>query len=458
MLSSGIGRNNDTESNVRLIVPIWAVVAFFAVMNTTMFNVSLPAVIAGLNVSQGMGSWILSGYSITFALATIVASRLSDMVSLRALVAAGAALLGAASFAGLAADRFAWLVAVRVVQAMGAGMLLGIGVILARRLVPFEKRGRALAIIGTGSSLSYGVGPIVGGIVTDAIGWNGLFAIPCLVLPLACILWRLLPKEQLPPQRFDAVGAVLTAGMVVLLLLALTRLSAVFLVCGLFAAALNIVYLLRVKEPFVSLFVLKVPHFPKLLPVAVTAMAMNLSLLYLIPLSLSGVHGRAAGVIGFFLFPGALMSVTMSRFVGRWIDQYGPHRVMLAGQLVIFLAVITLALFSHASIYVIIFGYMLFAPGFSALMSSINHELSSILPKERLGSGMGLTQLMQYNGGAFGVAMCGVLLDWNWRLPPEQQFALPFGLLSALLAVSSGFLVWYLRSNGNNQAGHQIFH
>jgi hypothetical protein len=71
---------------------------------------------------------------------------------------------------------------------------------------------------------------------------------------------------------------------------------------------------------------------------------------------------------------------------------------------------------------------------------------------------MGLTQLMQYNGGAFGVALCGVLLDWSWRLPPEQQYAVPFGLLSALLAVSSGFLVWYLRSGGKKQAVHQFFH
>jgi len=441
------------EANVRLIVPLWASAVFFAVMNTTMFNVSLPAVIEGLGITPGMGSWVLSGYSITFAMATLVASRLSDFVPLRTLLTAGVVLMGAASVAGLAADRFAWLTAIRVVQAMGAGTVSGIGVIMVRRLVPFERRGRALSMLAAGSALSYGAGPIAGGFLTALFGWNAMFLVPCLILPLGLYLRSQVPKEKLPRQRFDATGAALTAAMSVLLLLALTQRSAALFAFGAALAALNAAYLLRVRDPFVALDVLRVPHYPKLVPLAMFAMGTNVSFLYLIPLMLDAVHGRGTAEIGLALLPGALLSGFMSRYTGRWVDRYGPRRVMPAAMLVLMAAVTVLLLFLHRSAHAAMAAYLLFSPGFSALMSSMNHEISTLVPREKLGSGAGLVQLLQFNGGAFGVALCGVLLDLNAQLPPGRMYAGPLALIAAFLVTAASFLLWYLLASRRRRAG-----
>lgn len=93
----------------RWLMPVWSVGTFLTIMNTTMFNVSLPTILADLHITPAMGSLIVSGYSVVYAVSTVIASRLSDILPIRWLITAALALLGTASVLGFAAHSFALL-------------------------------------------------------------------------------------------------------------------------------------------------------------------------------------------------------------------------------------------------------------------------------------------------------------------------------------------------------------
>lgn len=184
--------------NDKIVLPIWSIGLFIVVMNTTMFNVSIPSIITDLHITADLGSWIISSYSIGYALSTVIYSRLSDIVPIRRLLAAGLIILGLSSIIGIFAHEFRTLLAARILQSAGAGAMAGLGLVLASRYVPAERRGRAIALISAGSAMAFGLGPIVGGVISEYLGWNGLFAVTCLVLVILPVLLRLLPGRSRP--------------------------------------------------------------------------------------------------------------------------------------------------------------------------------------------------------------------------------------------------------------------
>ncbi|WP_232316754.1 MFS transporter, partial [Paenibacillus sp. D9] len=172
---SSASASSPQPVNDRLIMTVWTCGLFIVIMNTTMFNVSMPSIIRDLHITADLASWIISGYSIGYALSTVIYSRLSDSVPLRRLLVIGLTVLGIASMTGLFARSFAILLAARLLQSAGAGVMAGLGLIIAGRYVPANRRGSAIAMISAGSAMAFGMGPIVGGLITEYWGWNGFF-------------------------------------------------------------------------------------------------------------------------------------------------------------------------------------------------------------------------------------------------------------------------------------------
>lgn len=272
---------------------VWTCGLFVVIMNTTMFNVSMPSIIRDLHITADLASWIISGYSIGYALSTVIYSRLSDSVPLRRLLVIGLTVLGIASVTGLFARSFAVLLAARLLQSAGAGVMAGLGLIIAGRYVPASRRGSAIAMISAGSAMAFGMGPIVGGLITEYWGWNGLFGFTCLVLLVMPFLLRLLPKEAPPSSGFDTAGAALTVVNALSLLLAITKLSPWWLAVSLLSLAAHVRHIRRSKAPFLNSGLLRNRRYRKLLAVGWCVLVMNLGNLFLMPLALADLYGRS---------------------------------------------------------------------------------------------------------------------------------------------------------------------
>ncbi|WP_219837215.1 MFS transporter [Paenibacillus sp. R14(2021)] len=432
--------------NDKIVMPVWTFGLFIVIMNTTMFNVSLPSIIHDIDVSAALGSWIISSYSIGYALSTVIYSRLSDVLQIRRLIAVGLIILGLASVFGIFASTFETLLFARIVQSAGAGAMAGLGLVLASRYIPYERRGRAIAMISSGSAMAFGLGPIVGGIISEYFGWNGLFAVTCLVLLLLPILLRLLPKEQPKPFRFDVIGAILTVVNAVALLTAVTQRSALWLVIGLVSIAAHAWHLKRAKESFINSELLVKPAYRKLLVVGFCTLMLNLGNLFLMPLALANLYGQSPLKIGFIIAPGALLSAFLARYVGRWIDRYGNVRFLVLGHIVLAVVLIVFRAELSASWAVILIGYLCFSPAMSATIASLNNETSRILPTKLIGSGMGFMQLVQFFGGSFSVAVCGLLLELQAKHTLVLAYKHVYGVLIGVCICSLCVLLWYADS------------
>ncbi|NOV02190.1 MFS transporter [Paenibacillus planticolens] len=429
--------------NDKVVLPVWTIGLFIVVMNTTMFNVSIPSIIQDLQISADLGSWVISSYSIGYALSTVIYSRLTDTVPIRKLLTVGLLVLGLSSILGIFAHDFHILLMARILQSAGAGVMAGLGLVLASRYVPLERRGSAIAMISAGSAMAFGLGPIVGGLISEYWGWNGLFAITVLVLVILPILLRLLPKETGLPFRFDILGALLTVVNAATLLLAVTQMSLVWLAVSCLSFLAHLWHMRRGKQSFINPVLLKRNDFRLLVVIGFCILVLNLGNLFLMPLALANLYHYSAMKIGLTIAPGAVLSAFLTRYVGRWIDRYGNLRFLLIGHMVLSIVMLGFCMMLGFSPMVILLGYICFSPAFSATISSLNNETSRILPKELIGSGMGLMQLIQFFGGSISVAVCGILLEVQKKSSLLQAYRHVYSLLLVIGLVSVAMLFWY---------------
>ncbi|WP_306983190.1 MFS transporter [Alkalicoccobacillus murimartini] len=447
--------------NDRVIVPLWALGLFIVIMNTTMFNVSIPGIIGELGVTAELGSWIISSYSIGYALTTVIYSRLSDSVSIRLLIAIGVTILMTGSVCGIFATDFNTLLLARILQSGGAGAIAGLGMVIVSRHIPYERRGSALALISAASAMAFGMGPIVGGIVYQTFGWGGLFAITCLVILIFPIIIPLLPKEERAETKaftFDMIGAGLTVINTISLLLAVTQRSVWIFVLCLASVVVHGLYLRRNKPTFIRKELLKQPPYVKLLVVGFCVMSLNLGNLFLMPLVLASEFQTSAMGIGFMIAPGAILTAVISRYVGRGIDRLGNGTFILWGHVSLAGVALVFSLFTSISPLVILIGYLVFSPAFSATLSALNNEVSRILPDEYIGSGMGMMQLAQFMGGSLAVAVCGVLISFHVNVSIIHEYGFVYLCLLGLIVCSLVVYLWFRHSaaNGKNSDGSTL--
>lgn len=429
------------------IVLLWSFTVWLVVMNTTMFNVALPSVLQDLNLSSATASWIVSGYSIVFAISTLTYSRLSDFIPIRRLLIIGLTLLGISSIIGFFANHFYLLLGARVLQAAGAGAVPGLAMVLAGRYIPLSRRGRAMSLIASAASLGFGLGPVIGGLITQALGWHYLFAVTGFVFFLMPFYKKLLPIEDVKKVQFDTLGSILTGIGVTGFLIFLSTFSYPILFGSILAIAYLWKHIHSVNIPFIQPTLLKDKSFLLLLGVGFAAFITHFSTLFLMPIMLSVLFNKEPAAIGLTIFPGAILSAIAAQFIGRLIDKFGNIPLLFGGHLFLLIATLSFSFLTALSPYSILFTYMFMSTGFSALTSSLTNEISRILDKEDLGSGMGIAQLVQFFGGAFGVALTGLLLVWQNQLLAEISYRNIFLGLTSLVASSFITFIVYSKLN-----------
>ena len=259
------------------VMLLWSFTIWLVVMNTTMFNVALPSVILDLGIRPEAGSWLVSGYSIGFAVSTLIYSRLSDFLPISRLLFTGIVILGIGSLIGIFFENYWVLLCARVIQACGAGAVPGLAMVLAGRYIPLSRRGKNMAMIAAAASMAFGLGPVIGGLITQYFGWNYLFAVPSLTLLFVPIFLKLLPAEEYRPGRFDWLGALVTIFVVVGVLMSISTFS-VFILAGIAILCLVLWrHLHNIESPFIHPGLLANKQYLKLIYMAFTVFFLHFS-------------------------------------------------------------------------------------------------------------------------------------------------------------------------------------
>ncbi|MEK3880880.1 MFS transporter [Paenibacillus sp. FSL M7-0420] len=431
-----------------LLTLLFSVAVVLVIMNTAMFNLALPDVTETFGITAASASWIVTGYSIMFSIASITYSRLSDFLPIRRLLVIGLLTLGLAAVAGFFSTSFIFLLIARILQASGAGAVMSLSLVLFTRYIPQARRGKAMATIMSAVSLGLGLGPVAGGSIVEYLGWTWLFAVTAAILLLVPLFLVLLPKEVPARGSFDVLGGIFLGVGTTGLLLFLTSGLWIALIAGIAAIALFVGRIRTTPDPFVLPALFSNRPYLVLALIGVASYLCSFATLFLLPQILTHRFGFSASHAGLVIFPGSLLAIFVSRLVGRMIDRYGNTGILRFAPLLVLAATVLFALFAGQSWIAVMLVYMIMSLSFTVLSSSVSNEISRILPASQIGSGMGLFQLLQFFSGAFSVAMAASALEWQRSLPLQAAYSnIYWGLsVAAIVAIGSAFI--YLRGSG----------
>lgn len=298
----------------------------------------------------------------------------------------------------------------------------------------------------SGVALGLGLGPVVGGTIVQYLGWQYLFLLTASTVLLVPFFYSLIPNEKGGSGNFDILGGILVGTGVTALLLAMTTKSLPSLLVGIFAIFLFQWRIRKVKAPFVLPVLFTNSPYLRLAAVGIGAYMCSFAALYLLPQILVHHFELTAMQAGFIIFPGSLLSMLVSRRVGKLIDGFGNHTIIRVLPFFMLSATVLFAIFGSLSFWAIAAIYSLMSLAFTFLTSSVSNEMSRILHPTQIGSGMGLFQLLQFFSGAFGVAATATTLAFYPKSVDEgNAYSVVFWGMSVVTVASIVFAFYYLK-------------
>ena len=184
---------------------------FMILVDTTIVTVATPAIIEDLDAEVNDVVWVTSAYLLAYAVPVLITGRLGDRFGPRRIYLIGLAVFTLASLWCGLTDTVETLILARVVQGLGAAMMTPQTMAVITRIFPSDRRGQAMALWGATAGVAALVGPILGGVLVDALGWEWIFFINMPVGIVGFVLaWRLVPRLETHSHRFDWLGVALS--------------------------------------------------------------------------------------------------------------------------------------------------------------------------------------------------------------------------------------------------------
>ncbi len=409
---------------------LWLAVAatFLAVLSTNIVNVALPQLMVALGATVAEAEWVVTAYMVTFALVLPVSGWFADQVG-RARTFYGALLVFVAgAVVAACAPSVGVLIAGRVVQAIGASALgpTAMGLI-HENFLPHE-RGRALGLWSAGATLGPSLGPTIGGLLVESVGWRAIFVlyVPVGLLVLVFAL-RTLPRAsaKVSAGAFDGRGFAGSMAFFGGLLLGIHGLShglPRFAVAGLALASMGIVTLLlkgarRGPDAFIDLAVLLRRGFSAALAVGAIRSFALFGSIFLLPLYLQHVGGVSPVKTALLLIAGPLSVAAGSPLAGRLIGRVDTRLLAVMGVLLVSGSLFWLNDLTAVPVTTVIVGsQVLRGLGISLLLSPVMAAALNEMPGEQVGRASGLVSITMQLGGAVGIAvLSGALLHFCRR-------------------------------------------
>ncbi|WP_018528232.1 MULTISPECIES: MFS transporter [unclassified Streptomyces] len=416
-------------------------------------NIALPAI--GTSLSGGMTGlqWVVDAYTLLFAGLMLSAGALADRAGARRAYAYGVALFTLASLACGLAPGIGALVAARVVQGAAAAVVMPASLSLIRQAYDDARhRGRAIALWAVGGSVAMAAGPVLGGALTETVGWRAVFF---LNLPVGAAILALLAKVAPSPRRpapIDVPGQVTAV-------LALAGLTFAVIEGGhagwtsapvLGALAVSVAAAL-------SFYAVEKRHRAPLVPLAMlwqravavslaVGFAVNLAfygLVFLLGLYLQQARGMSGLAAGLVFVPVATLTTVSNLISPRVAERFGRRSVIVTGQLVLALAMfVLLPLTSGTPMWLLLLLLVPAGIGGAFTVPALTAMLMDSVPGPRAGIASGLLNALRQTGGALAVALFGALVAGSGFSLPGMRVSLVIagGVLCATAVLAGVFL------------------
>ncbi|KCZ72968.1 drug resistance transporter, EmrB/QacA subfamily [Candidatus Methanoperedens nitroreducens] len=410
------------EYKWKAMLTVW-IGFFMATLDGSIVNVALPTLTEYFRTDVTTIGWVVMAYLLTITSLLLSLGRLSDMFGRKRIFAAGITIFTIGSGLCAISVTEGQLIFYRVIQGIGAAMLMATGVAIITHAFPPRERGKAMGLIGTVVAIGSMAGPVTGGFLIENVGWQSIFYIniPVGLFGTAMALRVLKKDETTIGQTFDIPGALTLFISLVSLLLALSHGqklgwgSKYIILLFILSAASFIIFIIvetRARHPMMELRHFRNRPFAAANISALISFTAMFSVIFLMPFFLERELGYSPQEVGIMFLAVPLIMSVVAPISGWLSDRTNSYILSSTGVGISSLSILSLSFMSSSSDFIDVSSRLaLFGLGMGLFQAPNNSIIMGSLPKEQLGIAAGTMGTMRNMGMVIGVAISGAVFS-----------------------------------------------
>ncbi|MGZ8716411.1 MAG: MFS transporter [Gaiellaceae bacterium] len=426
---------------------------FMIMLDNTVVNVALPSIEKDLKISISELEWIVTAYALVFAALLITGGKLADMFGRRKIFVIGLAIFSLSSLACGLAPNAGFLIGARAAQGIGAALMRPATLSIITATFPPRQRGQAIGIWAGVSALALAIGPLVGGLIVDNIGWNWIFFVNVPIGVLGIVVSQLVIAESRDTsheQSIDLPG-LLTSGLALFSLCyaliegnrhgwASAEILGLFVAAAVLLAAF-VVLETRQRLPLLDLSLFRIGSFVGANVVALLVSLGMFGVFFFVSLYVQNILGYSPTKAGAIFLPMTVLIILIAPIAGKTSDRIGGRWLMGGGMTILGVSLLLYQRVGvHSTFWTLLPSMILGGIGMAMTMSPMTSVAMGSVPVDKAGVGSGVLNSFRQIGGALGIALMGAILASYLHAPlrstlAKQQYV--DGLHAALL-VSAG--------------------
>lgn len=406
--------------SARLIITVisLAILTFMGIFSETSLAIVSPHLMEEFHVSAVAVQWLTSGFLLLLAVAIPLSPFLVKTISTKLLFKAAVIIFITGTIMGAFASNFTMLLLGRLIMAVGTGCSLPLLTnIVLEETTPYQ-RGTLLGIVGLVVSFAPTLGPVLGGLIAEYLGWRWVFLFMLPILIISFIMGSMTIRDIRKGEIYhlDVKSFFISSAGLVSFIMGLSYLSTkygILLICISFVfLGIFILLQLKIKYPLMNIKILKYKMFTLGLITVCMPMASVLALAFLIPILAQMGLGENAVKASFILLPGTLFSGMLAPVMGAKYSKVGVRLLLIPGFIIMCLAMCFLV-FVETTFTTALIGYIFFMTGAAFCQVPAQTNALNALPQQYNADGTAILSTLQQTAGASGTALASVMLSYG---------------------------------------------
>lgn len=455
--------------NRTLIVSVLLAAAFVSLLNQTLLIVAIPPIMGEFGIEPNQAQWVTTAFMLMNGIMIPITAFLIERFGNRGLLVFAISIFSFGTFLGAVSPSFEVLLAARIIQAMGAGILMPLMQTVLMTVFPPEKRGAAMGMGGLVIGFAPAIGPTLAGWIIDHFAWRYLFyaVLPftLIVLLLAILLMRNVTVQK--KAKVDVLSIVLSSFGWGGLLYGSSMVGSVgwsdssvvgSVVVGIVALILFIRRQNRLEAPMLNFRVFRYREFVLTTFLAVFMFAVLIGVETLLPMYVQNLRGGTALNSGLMLLPGAVITGAMAPIAGRIYDKFGAREIAIGGFLCMVAGTVLLMTIGMDTSFTLMAGmFALMMLGVSLLMTPLMTAGINALPFQFIAHGTAMSNTIRMVGGSIGTALMvsvmSVTANASGGIAPSDAMleGVHAGLAVAGMLATAGLVLSFFLSRKSKQ-------
>ncbi|WP_078553080.1 DHA2 family efflux MFS transporter permease subunit [Bacillus alkalicellulosilyticus] len=442
----------DTPTyNRATIVTLLLAGSFIAILNQTLMITAIPPIMHEMNITANSAQWLTTVFMLVNGIMIPVSAFLLERFTTRQLFISAMSIFAFGTLVAGLAPNFEVLLVGRVIQSMGAGVMLPLMTTVFLMIFPVNKRGAAMGLIGLVISFAPAIGPALSGWVTANYSWRLLFFIilPIAIIDIIIAFFVLKNVTEVTKPRVDVVSIIFSSFGFGGLLYGFTSagnygwldpITIVSLLVGVIAIILFVTRQFKLEHPMLEFRVFTYSIFPFAVMIGMVGFMTLIGVETLLPLYMQNMREFTAFEAGLALLPGALVMGVMSPITGRIFDKIGAKWLVITG-----LTIMTLSSFAYINLtpstsftYITVM-YAVRMFGLSMVLMPVATAALNQLPKRLIPHGAAMDNTMKMVAASVGTAILVTVMttsEMNAEQRPDVSFPDIYGANMAFIVVA----------------------